>query len=69
MLCGILPKHFYKRMKTLNSGTYAVFTNCLVIPNYIGTYLDYNADGTRKLRYNVYSFIPEEFTTSSMTNL
>ena len=69
MLCGILPKHFYKRMKTLNGGTYAVFTNCLVIPNYIGTYLDYNADGTRKLRYNVYSFIPEEFTTSDMTNL
>ena len=56
-------------MKTLSGGTYAVFTNCLVIPNYIGTYLDYNADGTRKLRYNVYSFIPEEFTTSSMTNL
>lgn len=69
MLCGILPKHFYKNIKTLSDGTYAVFTNCLVIPNYIGTYVDYNSDGTSKLRYNVYSFIPEEFTTSDMTNL
>lgn len=69
MLCGILPKHFYKNIKTLSNGTYAVFTNCLVIPNYIGTYVDYNSDGTSKLRYNVYSFIPEEFTTSDMTNL
>ena len=69
MLCGILPKHFYKNIKTLSNGTYAVFTNCIVIPNYIGTYVDYNSDGTSKLRYNVYSFIPEEFTTSDMTNL
>lgn len=69
MLCGILPKHFYKNTKTLSNGTYAAFTGCLVIPNYIGTYLDYNSDGTSKLRYNVYSFIPEEFTNSNMTNL
>lgn len=69
MLCGILPTHFYKRLKTLNGGTYAVFTDCLVIPNYIGTYLDYNGDGTRKLRYNIYSFIPEGFITSDMNNL
>lgn len=69
MLCGILPKHFYKNMKILKSGSYAVFTDCLVIPNYIGTYLDYNGDGTCRLRYNVYSFIPEGFTTEDMPNL
>ena len=69
MLTGILPAHFYKQMKTLVGGTYEVFTGCLVIPNYVGTYVNYDSNGTLKLRYNIYTFIPEEFVNSDMNNL
>jgi len=69
MLTGILPAHFYKQMKTLGGGTYEVFTGCLVIPNYVGTYVNYDSNGTLKLRYNIYTFIPEEFVNSDMNNL
>lgn len=69
MLTGILPKHFYKNIKTINTASnYSAFKDCFVIPNYIGTYIETSGDIV-KLRYNIYSFIPDDFTNSNMTDL
>lgn len=66
-LTGILPKHLLKYISNptgSTGGLNSTFKDCLVIPNYVGTYARFT-DSNATLIYDIYSFIPEEFITSS----
>ena len=78
-LIGIIPKHLLRYISSssndYNSQSLNLFEGCIIIPNYVGTYVTYNErevlenedTSTYKTEryiqktYNVYTFIPEGF--------
>ena len=87
-LIGIIPKHLLRYISSssnnYNSQSLNLFEGCIIIPNYVGTYVTYNErevlenedTSTYKTEryiqktYNVYTFIPEGFIQNkSLTSL
>lgn len=71
MLTGILPQHLYNYIVSSNeseNSKYSIFNGCFILPNYIGTYIKKEGDEI-KLKYHIYTFIPENFTNSNMVLL